>query len=209
MRNYPEALLDPAESVVVIVDHQPQMYFGVESAPRATILKNIIALAKTAQVFGVPCVLTTVEEAEFSGLLLSKIQSVYPGVIPIDRTCINAWEDQNLKKAVQGTKRRNLILAGLWTEACVTFPALSAHQDGYKVFVVTDACGGATKEAHDMSVQRMIQSGIVPTTWQQVLLEFQRDWNNKDTYNAVMGIVKEFSGAYGIGVEYAETMLNQ
>lgn len=209
MRNYPEILLDPADSVVVIVDHQPQMYFGVESAPRATILKNIIALAKTAQIFGVPCVLTTVAEAEFSGLLLSKIQSVYPGVVPIDRTCINAWEDENLKKAVLGCKRKNLLLAGLWTEACVTFPALSAKRDGHSVYVVADACGGATKDAHDMAVSRMTQAGVVPVTWQQVLLEFQRDWSNRDTYNAVMGVVKEYSGAYGIGVEYAETMLNQ
>ncbi|MDR0821055.1 MAG: hydrolase [Oscillospiraceae bacterium] len=207
MRNFSDILLDPAETAIVIVDHQPQMYFGVESAPRAVILKNIVALAKTAQVFGVPCVLTTVAEKEFSGLLLSKIQSVYPGVVPINRTSINAWEDQNLKKAVLGTRKKNILFAGLWTEACVTFPALSAKSEGHNVYVVTDACGGATREAHDMAVSRMTQQGVIPVTWQQVLLEFQRDWNNKDTYNAVMGVVQEFSGAYGIGVEYANTML--
>ena len=112
-----------------------------------------------------------------------------------------------MKKAVEGTGKKKLILAGLWTEACITFPALSAKLDGYEVFVVADACAGASKAAHDMAMLRMTQADIIPVTWQQVMLEFQRDWNNKDTYDKVMAIVKEFSGAYGLGVEYAETML--
>lgn len=207
MRAYQKSLLDPEQSVVVIIDHQPQMYFGVESAGRACILNNATALAKAAQVFAVPCVLTTVEARSFSGYMAAKIQAVYPQATPIDRTAINCWEDQNLKKAVEGTGRKKLILAGLWTEACVTYPALSALEDGYEVYVVADACGGATKEAHDMAMLRMIQAGVKPVTWQQVMLEFQRDWANKDTYAAVMAIIKEHSGAYGLGVEYSETML--
>ena len=139
--------------------------------------------------------------------MAAKIQAVYPQATPIDRTAINCWEDQNLKKAVEGTGRKKLILAGLWTEACVTYPALSALEDGYEVYVVADACGGATKEAHDLAMLRMIQAGVKPVTWQQVMLEFQRDWANKDTYAAVMAIIKEHSGAYGLGVEYSETML--
>lgn len=207
MRAYQESLLDPTQCAIVIIDHQPQMYFGIESHSRGCVLNNVTALAKAAQVFGVPCILTTVSAQSFSGYLVAKIQQVYPTVTPIDRTLINAWEDANLKKAVEDTGKKKLILAGLWTEACITFPALSAKQDGYEVFVATDACGGASKEAHDMAVLRMVQSGIVPVTWQQVMLEFQRDWNNKDTYDKVMNIVKEFSGAYGLGVEYSETML--
>lgn len=183
------------------------MYFGIESNRRTSILNNTIALAKAAQVFQVPCVLTTVAAQSFSGYLAQMVQQVYPDVAPIDRTSINAWEDANFKKAVEGTKRKKLILAGLWTEACVTYPALSAKQDGFDVYVVTDASAGASKEAHDMAVMRMTQAGIIPVTWQQVMLEFQRDWNNKDTYDAVMGVIKQHSGAYGLGVEYSETML--
>jgi nicotinamidase-related amidase len=207
MRNYQEVLLDPEQTAIVIIDHEPQMYFGVQSHDRQTVLNNVTALCRAAQVFKVPTILTTVAAQTFSGFLAQKIQNMYPQVVPIDRTCINCWEDQNLKKAVQGTGRRKIILAGLWTEACITFPALCMKQDGYEVYVVADCCGGASKEAHYTAMQRMSQAGVIPMTWQQVMLEYQRDWNNKDTYDAVMQIVKEFSGAYGLGVEYSETML--
>jgi nicotinamidase-related amidase len=207
MRNYQKCLLDPAQTVIAIIDEQPQMFFGVESCSRGRIQNSVLGLAKAAKVFGVPCVLSTVEASSFSGWLYSKLQNVYTGINPIDRTSINAWEDAKFKAAVEGTGRKKLVLAGLWTEACVTFPALSARSDGYEVFVVADACGGATRQAHDMAMARMIQAGVVPMTWQQTMLEFQRDWNNKDTYNAVMAIIKEHSGAYGLGVEYAESMI--
>ena len=209
MRNYQECLLDPEQSVVMIIDHEPQMYFGVESHHRYAIENNVTGLAKAAQLFKVPCILTTVTAQTFSGFSYSKVQAVYPQTAPIDRTCINAWEDQNLKKAVEGTKRKKAVISGLWTEVCVLFPALCMMKDGYEVYVVTDACGGASKEAHDMAVLRMTQAGVKPVTWMQVMLEWQRDWNNKDTYNGVMAIVKEHGGAYGLGVEYAETMLKK
>jgi nicotinamidase-related amidase len=209
MRNYPASLLDPQQSVVVIIDHQPQMYFGVEGTSRSAIENNVVGLAKAAQLFQVPCILTTVEAQSFSGYMYSKLLRIYPDAVPIDRTCINAWEDVNLKKAVENTKREKVILAGLWTEACITFPALCMKEDGYDVHIVTDACGGATKEAHDMAVQRMTQAFIKPMTWAQVMLEWQWDWNIKDTYDGVMGIVKEYGGVYGLGVEYAESMLPQ
>jgi nicotinamidase-related amidase len=207
MRNYPNVLLDPSQVVIIIIDHQPQMYFGVESASRAAISNNIVGLAKAAKVFDTPCILTTIAADTFSGFLSEKVRAVYPQVTPIDRSAINCWEDKNLRRAVFATKKKKVILAGLWTEACVTFPALSMMSDGFQVFAVTDACGGATKDAHDMAVLRMTQSGVVPVTWQQVMLEFQRDWSNKSTYESVMKIVKEHSGAYGLGVEYAETMV--
>ncbi|MDR0914211.1 MAG: hydrolase [Oscillospiraceae bacterium] len=207
MRNYQQALLDPEQSVILIIDHQPQMYFGVESAPRSVIENNVTGLAKAAKLFNVPCIITTIEAQSFSGYTYSKIQEQYPDFVPIDRTFINAWEDQNLKNAVEATKRKKIIIAGLWTEACVTFPALSMKADGYDVYAVTDASGGATQDAHNMAVLRMVQAGVKPVTWQQVMLEFQRDWSNKDTYDGVMAIVKEHGGAYGLGVEYSETML--
>ena len=209
MRNYPECLLDPEQSAVVITDHQPQMYFGVESASRGCIGNNAVMLAKAAQLFKVPCILTTVEAQQFSGYIYSKLAEVYPQTAPIDRTCINAWEDANLKKAVEGTGRKVIIIAGLWTEACVAFPALCMKNDGYNVYVAADACGGASKEAHDMAILRMTQAGVKPVTSMQAMLEWQRDWNNKDTYAGVMSIVKEHGGAYGLGVEYAESMLKK
>ncbi|MDR1736502.1 MAG: hydrolase [Oscillospiraceae bacterium] len=209
MRNYPETLLDPEQSVVIVIDHQPQMYFGVESARRTVIENSVIGLAKAAKLFKVPCVLTTVEAQSFSGFMYSKVLAVYPNVAPIDRTCINAWEDANLKKAVEGTGRKKAVIAGLWTEACVLFPALCMKKDGFDVYFASDACGGGTKEAHDMAVTRMVQAGVKPVTWMQVMLEWQRDWNNKDTYNGVMEIVKEHGGAYGLGVEYADSMLKK
>ena len=207
MKNYNECLLDPEQSAVAIIDHQPQMYFGVESTCRTGIENSVVGLVKAAQLFSVPCVLSTVEAQSFSGYLYSKVQNVFPQTAPIDRTAINAWEDANFKKAVEGTKRKRIILAGLWTEACVLFPALCMKKDGYDVYAVTDACGGATKEAHDMAVLRMTQAGVKPVTWMQVMLEWQRDWSDKATYDGVLSIVKEHGGAYGLGVEYSETML--
>ena len=207
MRNYPNALLDPTQCAVLIIDHEPQMYFGVESAPRCSIENSVTGLAKAAQLFGVPCILSTVTAQTFSGPTAAKVQSVYPQVLPIDRTAINAWEDANFKKAVEGTKRKKVVIAGLWTEACVAFPALCMLEDGYDVYVAADACGGASKAAHDMAILRMTQAGVKPMTWMQVMLEWQRDWNNKETYNGVMTIVKEHGGAYGLGVEYSESML--
>jgi nicotinamidase-related amidase len=201
--------LDPEQSVVVIIDHQPQMYFGVESAGRQLIENNVLGLAKAAKVFKVPCILTTIEADTFSGKLFSKLQAVCPREVPIDRTCINGWEDERLRRAVADTGRTKILLAGLWTEACVAFPALCMKSEGFDVYAVTDACGGASKDAHRMAVTRMVQAGVVPVTWQQVMLEFQRDWNNKDTYDAVMAIVKEHGGAYGLGAEYVETMVTQ
>ncbi len=209
MRNYPDILLEPEGSVVLVIDHEPQMYFGVESTSRTAILNSVTGLAKAAALFSVPCILTTVAAKSFSGPMAAAVQQVYPKVQPIDRTSINSWEDQKLKKAVEGTARRKAIIAGLWTEACVAFPALCMKRDGYDVYVTTDACGGASKEAHDMAVLRMIQAGIKPVTWMQVMLEWQRDWSNKDTYDGVMAVIKEHGGAYGLGVEYAESMLNK
>ncbi|MDR1067207.1 MAG: hydrolase [Clostridiales bacterium] len=207
MRKYDNVLLDPSKATVLIIDHQPQMYFGFESSDRSLIENNVLGLAKAANVFKVPCILTTVAAESFSGPLYSKLRDIYPDVKPIDRTSINCWEDANVHKAVESTGRKKLILSGLWTEACVLFPALSMLSDGYEVYVVTDACGGVSKEAHETAILRMTRQGAVPVTWLQVMLEFQRDWNNKDTYDQVMGVIKEHAGAYGLGVEYAEAMV--
>ncbi|MDR1000418.1 MAG: hydrolase [Clostridiales bacterium] len=209
MRNYQESLLDPSQCVVAVIDHQPQMYFGVESSGRSYVENNVLGLVKAARLFNVPCILTTVTATDFSGPLAAKIQSVYPQTAPIDRTSINAWEDTRFKEAIMSTGKKKILLSGLWTEACVTFPALCMKQDGYTVYVVSDACAGASSQAHEAAMSRMIQAGVIPMTWQQTMLEWQRDWNDKTTYDGVMSIVEEHGGAYGLGVEYADSMVGR
>ncbi len=207
MREYKKSLLDPQDVVFLLIDHEPQMFFGVESTSRTAVLNAVTGLAKTAQAFQIPIILSTVEANTFSGPLVSKVQSVYPDITPIDRTTLNAWEDKNFNKAVKDTKRKKLVIAGLWTEVCVTLPALAALEDGYEVYFVADASAGSSKEAHQMAIQRMIQAGAKPLTWMAALLELQRDWANKETYQAVTAIVQDHGGAYGLGLEYANTMI--
>jgi nicotinamidase-related amidase len=207
MKGYSKSLLDPAQVAILLIDHEPQMFFGVESASRTAVLNAVTGLAKTAKIFNIPIILSTVEAKQFSGPLVSKVQSVFPDVIPIDRTSLNAWEDTNFKKAVQQTGRKKLIIAGLWTEVCVALPTLSAIEDGYEIYVVADASAGSTKEAHQMAMQRVIQAGAKPVTWQAVALELQRDWANKETYQAITQMLQQHGGAYGLGLEYANAMV--
>ncbi|WP_342246737.1 hydrolase [Pseudomonas sp. OTU5201] len=202
-------LLNPTNSALILIDHQPQMAFGVQSIDRQQLKNNTVALAKSAKIFNVPTILTTVETESFSGYLWPELLGVFPGQQPIERTSMNSWEDDKFVTAVKATGRKKLIMAALWTEVCLTFPALEAIEAGYEVYIVTDASGGTSKEAHDMSVQRMIQAGAIPVTWQQVLLEYQRDWSKKETYDAVIGLVQEHSGAYGMGVDYAYTLVHK
>lgn len=200
-------LLSPNNSALILIDHQPQMFFGIESANRETIKNNVVGLAKAAKIFKVPTILTTVAAESFSGPLIPQLQAVYPNQKPIDRTTMNSWEDKNFVAAVEKTKRKKLIIAALWTEICLAFPAISAIRAGYEVYAVTDASGATTVEAHNMAIQRMIQAGVIPVTWVQVLCEFQRDWARQETYNPVMEVAEEHAGAYGIGVFYAKSML--
>jgi nicotinamidase-related amidase len=200
-------LLTPDNSVMLFVDHQPQMFFGTGSGDRGAIINATVGLAKAAKAFNVPAVLTTVAAESFSGPLLPQLAEVFPGQEIIDRTTMNAWEDSALVEAVRATGRRKIILSGLWTEVCLVLPALSALGQGYEVYVVADASGGVTPQAHEHALQRMINAGAVPVTWIQVLLELQRDWARGETYGAVMEIVKEHGGAYGLGVVYAQSVI--
>jgi nicotinamidase-related amidase len=202
-------LLNPTNSTLILIDHQPQMAFGVQSIDRQQLKNNTVALAKSAKIFNVPTILTSVETESFSGYLWPELLGVFPGQQPIERTSMNSWEDEKFVAAVKATGRKKLIMAALWTEVCLTFPALEAIEAGYEVYIVTDASGGTSQEAHDMAVQRMIQAGAIPVTWQQVLLEYQRDWSKRDSYDAVMELVREHSGAYGMGVDYAYTMVHK
>ena len=199
-------LLTPQNCTVILIDHQPQMLFGVTSIERQTVINNTVALAKSAKAFNVPTILTSVETKSFSGYIWPQLTEQFPDQAPIERTSMNSWEDTGFRAEVERIGRKKLVIAALWTEVCLTFPALEAIRDGYEVYAVADASGGTSTMAHDMAMQRMIQAGVIPVTWQQVLLEFQRDWARKETYDSTIGIVKAHSGAYGIGVEYAYTM---
>lgn len=203
------SLLTPHNCCVIFIDHQPQMTFGVASIDRQTLVNNTLMLAKSAKAFKVPTILTTVETQSFSGPMWPQLLDVFPSQKPIERTSMNSWEDAKFVEAVKATGRKKLVMAALWTEVCLAFPAIQAMEAGFEVYAVEDASGGTSEVAHRAAMDRIVQAGAVPVTAIQVLLEFQRDWARKETYNDVMAIVKEHCGAYGQGVEYAYTMVHK
>ena len=210
MSNPKLEVLTPQNSQVIFIDHQPQMAFGVQSIDRQTLKNNVVALAKAAKVFKIPTTITTVETQSFSGYTYPELLDVFPDKPVLERTSMNSWDDKKVRDALKANGRNKVVVSGLWVEVCNNTFALSAMlEGGYEIYMVADASGGTSKEAHDYSMQRMIQAGVVPVTWQQVLLEWQRDWARKDTYDAVMAIVREHSGAYGMGVDYAYTMVHK
>ncbi|MEG5814653.1 hydrolase [Enterobacter hormaechei] len=215
-------VLTPANCQIIFIDHQPQMAFGVQSIDRQVLKNNTVALAKAAKVFNIPTIITTVETESFSGNTYPELLDVFPGQDILERTSMNSWDDQKVRDALKanGKKKvrdalkangkKKVVVAGLWTEVCNNSFALCAMLEGdYEIYMVADASGGTSKEAHDFAMQRMIQAGVIPVTWQQVMLEWQRDWARKETYTAVMDIVREHSGAYGMGVDYAYTMVHK
>src|SRR3954464_10690268 len=203
-----KGLLTPDNCVVAIIDLQPQMLFGVANFDRQAIINNNVALSKAARVFGVPVVLSTVETKSFSGNMWPQIQNIFSGQEPIERTSMNSWDDMNFVAAIEKSGRKKIVLTGLWTETCVALPTVQAIHDGYEVYVVEDCCGDVSQLAHDNAMKRVIQAGAKPVTCLSVMLEWQRDWAHKGTYDAVMDIVKTHFGAYGVGVEYAYTMVH-
>ncbi|GII54271.1 hydrolase [Planotetraspora thailandica] len=196
------SLFNAEDTALVLVDHQPQMIFGARSADPQTLVNNVTALAKLATVFHLPTVLTSIAAETFSGPLIPEITRALPDVEVIDRSHINAWQDGAFRAAVEATGRRRLLIAGLWTEVCLTFPALSATEAGYEVFAVVDASAGSSTAAHDAAIIRMTQKGVVPVSTASVLSELQRDWARTDTYDAVNEIVSDHMGAWGQGVNY-------
>ncbi|UAY77447.1 hydrolase [Pasteurella canis] len=203
-------VLTPENSQLIFIDHQPQMAFGVQSIDRQTLKNNVVALAKSAKVFNIPTTITTVETDGFSGHTYPELLAVFPDHKILERTSMNSWDDQNVRDALAKNGRKKVIVAGLWTEVCnLSFALCAALEGNYEIYMVADASGGTSVEAHKYAMDRMTQAGIIPVTWQQVLLEWQRDWAKKDTYDAVLDIVKEHSGAYGMGVDYAYTMVHK
>lgn len=203
-----EKLLTPKNHILIMIDHQPQMAFATRSIDIAELRNNVTGLAKAASIFKVPTILTTVASKSFSGPIFPELQAVFPDQKPIDRTTMNTWEDQRVVDQVKKFGRKKIVMAALWTEVCLVEPVLSAIDQGYDVYIVTDASGGVSKDAHDMAVQRMIQAGAHPVTWLQYMLELQRDWARVETCMPVMKIATEHAGGYGLGIVYATEMFH-
>ncbi|WAS95820.1 hydrolase [Nannocystis punicea] len=198
-----DALLTPDNCVLVLIDHQPFQFANLNSHDPATIVNNVIGLAKTARAFKVPTILTTVLE-ERGGYLIKGLQDVFPEQKPIDRTFINTWEDARVVEAVKATGRKKIVMAALWTEVCLAMPAIHALGDGYEVYIVTDASGGVSPEAHEMAVRRMVQAGAAPITWMVFGAELQRDWAREASVPALAELLSVHGG--GTGVAFAWEM---
>jgi nicotinamidase-related amidase len=209
LQNTDGGLITADNSTVVFIDHQPQMTFGVVNIERQQLVNNVVMLAKGAKEFGVPAILTAVETESFSGYIWPQLMDVFPGQQPVERTSMNSWDDQAFRDAVKETGKKNIIIAGLWTEVCVTWPALNMLNEGFNIFIVEDACGATSLLAHDAAMRRCVQAGAVPMTTIATVLEFQRDWANREHYDALLNIFREHGGAYGDGIDYAYTMVHK
>jgi nicotinamidase-related amidase len=202
-------LLNPTNHSLLLIDHEGQMAFATHSISTTELRNNVGLVAGASKIFKVPTVVTTVAEKSFSGPVFPEIQEFYPESTSgyVDRTTMNTWEDINAHKAITGKNKKKIVMAGLWTSVCIVGPVLSALSEGYDVYVITDASGDVSQEAHDQAVTRMVQAGAKPMTSLQYLLELQRDWARQETYKAVNDLVVKYAGAYGIGVQYAREML--
>lgn len=201
-----QALLTPGESVLLLIDHQPFQFANLHSHEPTMIVNNVVGLAKGANVFGVPTILTTVLE-ERGGLLIKGLQDLFPEQKPINRTLINTWEDHRVVEAIEKTGRKKLVVAALWTEICLAMPVIQALGDDYEVYFVTDASGGVTLEAHEMAVRRMVQAGAVPLTWLAVVSEWQRDWAREPTLPGVVEVMLEHGGGSGVAFAWEMQLL--
>lgn len=202
-------LLSPENHALVLIDFEGQMAFATKSISIAELRTNVAIIAGASQIFKVPTIVTTVAEESFSGPVFPEIEAFYPQATSgyIDRTSMNTWEDEPAYRAITGTGKQKLVLAGLWTGVCIVGPALSALSEGFDVFVITDACGDVSAEAHERAIQRMVHAGVKPITSVQYLLELQRDWARTETYVAVTDLMKKYGAGYGLGIQYAHNML--
>ncbi|MFG1397472.1 hydrolase [Roseixanthobacter pseudopolyaromaticivorans] len=201
-----KGLLSPDDHTLILIDHQSQMAFATKSIDAVLLRNNAAMVAAAAAGFNVSTILTTVAEKTFSGPMFDEIKAAFPNAVPIDRTSMNSWEDKNITAAVNAAGKGRIVLGGLWTSVCIVGPALSAIDQGFEVYVIADACGDVSDEAHERALQRMIQAGARPMTSLQYLLELQRDWARGETYELTTGIAKVHGGSYGLGIIYAKSM---
>jgi nicotinamidase-related amidase len=175
-------LLTPENCTLIVIDYQPVQVGSIASMDRRDLVMNIVAVARTAKLYGVPVVLSTVNvETGTNQPTIYQLADVLDGVEVFDRTTINAWEDTEFVSAVKATGRKKLLMTALWTEACLSFPTIDALREGYEVYPIVDAVGGTSLEAHRAALERVVQAGAQPTSWVQVLCELQRDWARKET----------------------------
>ena len=202
--------LTPDNSQLIFIDHQPQMAFGVQSIDRQNLKNNVVTLAKAAKLFGIPTTITTVETESFSGYTYPELLSVFPDHPILERTSMNSWDEQNVRDALAKSGRKKVIVSGLWTGICNGMFALSAMlEGGYEIYMVDDASGDTSDVAHRTAMDRIVQAGAVPVTVIQTVLEWQRDWAKRDTYDDLMTILKEHGGGYGMGIDYAYTHVHK
>jgi len=203
-------LLSPDNHALILIDFEGQMAFATKSISINELRTNVAIVSGASKIFKVPTIVTTVAEESFSGPVFPEIEEFYPQATSgyIDRTSMNTWEDEAAYKAITGTGKQKLVMAGLWTGVCIVGPALSALSEGFDVFVITDACGDVSDEAHERAIQRMVHAGVKPITSVQYLLELQRDWARTETYVAVTDLMKKYGAGYGLGIQYAHKMVN-
>ncbi|GEO17179.1 hydrolase [Microvirga aerophila] len=201
-----KTLVSPQDHTLIMIDHQSQMAFATKSIDAVTLRNNAAMVAEAAAGFKVSTILTTVAEKTFSGPIFDEIKSAFPVADVIDRTSMNTWEDGRVTDRVNQIGKNRLVFAGLWTSVCIVGPTLSALDQGFEVYVIADACGDVTDEAHDRAMDRMVQAGVRPMTSLQYLLELQRDWARTETYDLTTGIAKRHGGGYGLGIIYAKSM---
>ncbi len=202
-------LLSPGDHTLIMIDHQSQMAFATKSIDPILLRNNAALVAAAAAGFKVSTILTTVAEKTFSGPIFDEIKVAFPKVEVTDRTSMNSWEDKNITDRVNKIGKGRIVLAGLWTSVCIVGPALSAIDQGFEIYVIADACGDVSDEAHERAMERMVQAGARPMTALQYLLELQRDWARGETYELTTGIARRLGGGYGLGIIYAKTMLGE
>jgi nicotinamidase-related amidase len=200
------ALLTPNNCALILIDHQPFQFAGLRSHDTQTIINNVVGLTKAARAFNVPTLFTTVVEQR-GGYLLKQLQDVFPDQQPIDRTFINTWEDTRVTDWVKSTGKKKIVMAALWTEICLAMPVIQALGEGYEVYIVTDASGGVSLEAHEMAIMRMVQAGAVPITWTVFGSELQRDWARTETVPAVSEMIFDYMGNVGTSLRWELQLL--
>lgn len=201
-----KTLISPHDHTLILIDHQSQMAFATKSIDAVLLRNNAALVAHAAAGFDVSAILTTVAEKTFSGPIFSEIAEAFPHEVAIDRTTMNTWEDPRIAERVNAIGKNRLVFAGLWTSVCIVGPALSAIDQGFEVYVIADACGDVSEEAHECAMERMVQQGVRPMTSLQYLLELQRDWARTETYDMATGVARKYGGGYGLGIIYAKTM---
>jgi nicotinamidase-related amidase len=201
-----QLLLSPEDHTLILIDFQSQMAFATQSISIVELRNNAGLVANAAKAFGVSTIVTSVAEKSFSGPFFDEVLDAFPGAEVIDRTSMNTWEDPRISAQVNAIGKGRLVFAGLWTSVCIVGPTLSALDQGFEVYVITDACGDVSRESHERAVERMVQAGVRPMTSLQYLLELQRDWARSETYGKTVGVATRFGGGYGIGLNYARRM---